>query len=139
MTLTILNKLIRLIVVDQHLRLRLGIFIIFVVVVTLQLGTIQLQKKQLSQIKIEKEMIAHIPDMERKSMMSASARLQAQAAKGGFVLKGTSTKEGAPYAVIDETVYKVGDIISGYTVVEITENSVALENMATKDIRSLRF
>ena len=138
------NKLIRFIIVEPHFRLQSIMFIIFAVVTILQLKTIQLQAKQLKQMKSEKEMIARIPDMEKKLMASTlqtgkGARPQIQIKGGEFVLRGTSIRDGIPCALIDGTVYKEGDSIGDYTVVKITRDSVVLENRLTKKIKNLQF
>ena len=140
-----LNKLIRFIIVEPHFRLQSIMFIIFVVVTVFQLKTIQLQTKQLKQIKLEKEMIARIPDM-KKTLMATTMRIgkgvrpQIQMRAGGeFVLRGTSIRDGIPCALIDGTVYKEGDSIGDYTVVKITRDSAVLENRLTKKIKNLQF
>ena len=119
-------------------------FIIFAVVTILQLKTIQLQTKQLKQIKFEKEMIARIPDMEKKLMASTmrtgkGTRPQTQMRGEEFVLRGTSIRDSIPCALIDGTVYKEGDSIGDYTVVKITKGSAVLENRLTKKIKNLQF
>ena len=139
-----LNKLIRFIIVEPHFRLQSIMFIIFVVVTVFQLKTIQLQTKQLKQMRLEKEMIARIPDMEKKLMAStmrtvAGAKPQMQMTRREFILRGTSIRDGIPCALIDGTVYKEGDSIGDYTVVKITRDSAVLENRLTKKIKSLQF
>ena len=140
----IFTKLIRFIIVEPHFRLQSTLFIIFAVVAILQLKTIQSQAKQLKQIKLEKEMIARIPDMEKKLMASAiraggKTRPQIQMRGGAFVLRGTSTQDGIPRALIDETVYREGDSIGDYTVLQIAKDSVVLENKLTKETKNLHF
>lgn len=138
------NKLIRFIVIESHFRLRAIIFVVFAMVTILQFRTLQLQAKQLGQIKTEKKIVMQIPDMEKKIKANTIRTMtgtgpQVQIAKIEFVLRGTSIRGGIPYALIGNTVYKEGDSIGDYTVIRITKDSAILENKLTGEVKNLYF
>lgn len=95
-------------------------------------------------LKEQKKVAAALPkcnpfDASRKST-STSPRVEAGAEKKGqsFKLNGIMDSKGTRMAVINGRVLKAGESIEGWTLVEITNNSVTLDNGAEKMTLQLR-
>ena len=144
----IVTKILRLMVYELPFLLRTLIIFIGFGIVALELKVVQEQSRQYAQINNEKALVMRIPEME-KTIRAHTIRVmaveaehpnpqpQVQIAKIEFDLQGTSIKDGVPYALIDERIYKEGDMLGDYTVTEITRGSVKLENPLTKETKNL--
>ena len=138
-----MNKYLRFILKDPDCRLRIIIFAIALFMIYSQLGVQKSLKAELGAIKAKKDMVASIPKMEEtiraNTIITEIAHPQPQIAKVEFVLLGMTIKEGVPYALIDENIYKEGDTLGDYTVVRISRGGVVLENKLKQETKNLYF
>jgi hypothetical protein len=49
-----------------------------------------------------------------------------------LVLGGTMVQEGEAFALINDKVYKAGDVVNGYTVLKVAAQQVEIEDNMTK-------
>jgi len=133
---------IRFLFIEPAFRLRLfSLFAIFVLSVLL-LKLVLLSDKTYHQVKTEKALAIQLTDLERKIQANTVQTVTSEnptVKKIEFVLEGTSIRDGVLTALIDDTVYTVGDSMGEYVVTEITKNSTSLEHRETKEIKKLEF
>lgn len=144
------NKYLRFLLLDHTIRIRVAIFLALWILISFQGGTLKTQGKELSRIKTEKELVLKIPNMEKtiKAHTIIATEMAApgdgtqsgeQIVKVEFILKGMTIKNGIPYALIDENIYKEGDTLGEYAIMKISRAGVVMQNNLTQEIKQLYF
>ncbi len=133
-------KLLRLIRREPIFLLRFVVVLLGAGILFTQVKAVQQQAREYAKLTKEKGLIARIPEMKNKIhthtlMTMPPEQLKIQINEVEFTLEGTSIEDGIPFALIDGTIYKEGDIIKDYRIVEIKHGSITLENTSTKEIK----
>lgn len=132
------NKIFRIFFIEPQFRMRAELFFIFFVIFMIQLGILYSQEKKLSTLRDQKLLVVRIGEMERVTSAKNTRKAAQQAPRGRqYNLTGTMINNGVPYAMIDDLVYGVGDVIGDFTVLSIANDTVLLENKATTQTMTL--
>ena len=127
-------KYIRFLFIEPHFKWRILIFVLLVVMLSLQSNFLAKQRAT------QKAMVAAI-EMKRKNLQN---KRQAKDRAGAleetqYIFKGVSEFDGIHYTVINKDIYTQGDIIGHYVVKQITSSFVILEDTATRKLRKLEY
>ena len=138
------NKYLKLIFFDPTFRMRIFIFLAILFLMSVQISALKAQDQKMGMIKKDKELVLRIPNMEetiRANTVVTAMEIGPleQLSKIGFNLRGMTIKNGVPYALIDDTIYTVGDTLGEFTIVSISRYGTVLENRNSKEIKKLLF
>ena len=127
-------KYIRFLFLEPHFKWRIFIFVILVVMLSLQSNFLAKQNATL------KAMVATI-EMKRKDLQNKRQVRDKPVAvqETQYILRGVSEFDGIHYAVINKEIYARGDTIGHYVVKQITSNCVILEDKTTQKLRKLEY
>ncbi len=133
---------VRFLIVEPAFRLRLFSLLALCVLAIFLFKLVLLSDQGYHKVKTEHDLALKLSDLEKKiqaNTIQTAATDAATVKKVEFVLEGTSIRDGVLTALIDDTVYTVGDSMGEYVVTEITKNSTTLEHRETKEIKKLEF
>ena len=138
-----IDKIIRFIVIEPQFKIRVGLFIILLFTIFILSQLLANKKTTLKKTIDDKKLVESIPRMEAiiqgkiRPTPVARPKVEIKREQKVFKLDGISYFEGVPYAVINDEVYKVGDLINNHSVYEIKDDYVVLKHRFTGAIREL--
>jgi len=138
-----LSKFIKLLSQETKFSFKFAAILLFVFVVTFLFIKQNQSLAQLKTMKTGKELIKEIPRLEKEirvqtqlNMLNAMERSKGK--KGGqLILKGILKEEGGYHALIGDDFYKEGDTFGDLDIVEITMNTVVLQDRISKTTKKL--
>jgi hypothetical protein len=101
----------------------------------------RLEAERLQQDKVRvQELEGRVLQLEAKlKSLEGSLQLDSQLKqKADFALKGIISKGDTSAAIINDEVYQVGDAVSGYTILNISANTVTFQDPATGEQITIR-
>jgi hypothetical protein len=136
------NKFVRFLLFEPQFRIRALIFLAFVVLITIQLKILQAQRKHVLNLQAEKSLVLRTAEMENAIQVKMGKLMVDEEQPEVLIskLRGVMVqKEGAPYVLIDDTIYNEGDALGDYTIVSIMKGSTVLINKLTNEVKNLAF
>ena len=134
------GKLIRFIKFERQLQLSLLCAAVLLGLFMFQCRALKKLEVRLKKVRAEKQLVLKIDDM-RKTIASKKIKPVGKAVvkqKEKLMLQGTVLKGKLYHALINGLIYKKGDIVGDYRVIDIHKNSVVLENKLTKEFHLLK-
>ncbi len=131
------NKFIRLFKCDALLLLRVAVIGAMLVIIFVQSNILKAIGKRYAAAQAQRALVLKIKPMEQE--LEARRDMTAKKiVKGMLVFEGVLRDQGKFYAMIDSKVYQVGEKIRDYQITSITDDSVTLVDVRTKEQKILR-
>jgi hypothetical protein len=119
---------------DRDLLLRLGILAVLLVMFFGLSQGIATQSKTLKALRQEQELVMKIKPMKEKIK-----GVQSNISRAGLKVEGVVYQNGSAYALINSTIYSIGDVAGEYKVVDIGKNTLKLLNLSTQEEENFIF
>ncbi len=112
----------------------LGIILLAMTVGCIVLGTVQRKyARELEHLKMEKALVLQIAGLEKK------IHVQFPVSQSGLKIEGMLMQNGTATALINNSVYEVGDIVGDYQLLQINKNFLLFLNTRTNKNEEIIF
>ena len=124
---------------ETRFQLSLAALLVLLVLAVLQCRMLNKSDQRLKEVRAQQALVGRIDDMKKDLVqrIKAGKKVKAKPAEK-LILQGTVLKSGLYHALINGVVYKKGESVSGYKIIEIFKNSAILENKTTKILYRLQ-
>ena len=137
----IVKKLGRLVKHNRILQFKFVACVVLLMAASVQSRLLKNLDRTMVRTNAEWELVLGVPAMEKK-LRTKNLKLlkpESQIIAIKNILEGTSFKDDMYQAVIDGEVYSAGDNIGDYKIINITMNTILLENSKIFEIKELSF
>jgi len=125
------------------LLIKIAIIIAILIIPFFLKGKVKYQEEQLVKLKEAKQLIAKIPEFEKKVKLleqrTKNIKTKSEDKKQELVLNGIFIQDNKPVALISQNICFENDPVEGFTVIKINTNSVVLKNSITQEEKTLSF
>jgi len=125
------------------LLIKIAIIIAILIIPSFLKGKVKYQEGQLVKLKEAKQLIAKIPEFEKKVKLleqrTKNIKTKSEDKKQEIVLNGIFIQDNKPVALISQNICFENDSVEGFTVTKINSTSVVLKNYVTQEEKTLSF
>ena len=124
---------------ESRFQLSLAALLVLLGLTVVQCQMFKKSDQRLKEVRAQKALVERIDDMKKDiaQRIRAGKKVKAKPSEK-LILQGTVLKSGLYHALINGVVYKKGESVSGYKIIEIFKNSAILENKTTRVLYRLQ-